>query len=469
MTAFPEDFRFGLGDSDLQVIGERHTLDNEGSEPTMWLRFAEAHGSEADSTLVGVDRYHRWEADLDLLGALGVRHFRTSVSVARVLRRDGSPNERALSWYRKFFSGLRARGIRSYATLYHWELPQFLQDAGGWTNRATIEFLARHAATVAEHLGDLIDEYFTINEPWCVAFLGHHQGIHAPGERSLSRALAAAHHLLLANAAMAEEVWRRRPDAKLGPVLSAMPCYALSSSEGDLRAARLADAFCNGWFLDPLFTGAYPEEAAELVRPHMPAMSDADLAAMRVGARCHCLGINNYYGLLVEADASADLGYRSCLIKDAPTNDLGWPIFVPPYYPTAIYDMLHQIWHAYRRFGLRRLYVSENGMAERPELDASGQLRPDLRRIGYFKEHVERVLKAVRATIPVEAYFAWTLLDNFEWDHAYRPNSSFGLVHVDRTTMRRTPKASARWFAELARTGDIPPMPDLTEVPLAPP
>ncbi|HEY1557575.1 MAG TPA: family 1 glycosylhydrolase, partial [Kofleriaceae bacterium] len=241
-AAFPESFRFGLGDSDLQVIGERHTLEHEASEPTMWLRFAEARGAEADTTLAGVDRYHLWEADLDLLAELGIRHFRTSASVARVVRRDGTPNERAIEWYRTFLGGLRSRGIRTYVTLYHWELPQFLQDRGGWANRDTVDFLARHAAVVCEHLGDLIDEYFTINEPWCAAFLGHYRGVHAPGERSLAGALAAGHHLLLASAAMAEEVWSRRPDAKLGPVFSTMPCYALTSSEQDVRAAHIADA-----------------------------------------------------------------------------------------------------------------------------------------------------------------------------------------------------------------------------------
>ncbi len=452
--AFPDGFRFGLGDSDLQVIGERHTLDEEGSEPSMWLRFSEAR--HADSTLAGVDRFHRWEADLDLLATLGIRHFRTSVSVARVLHRDGSPNDRALAWYRRFLGGLHDRGIRTYVTLYHWELPQYAQDAGGWANRDTVDLLARHAAVVADSLGDLIDEYFTINEPWCAAFLGYHQGVHAPGERSLSRAFAAAHHLLLAGGAMAEEVWRHRPDARLGPVLSTMPCYAMTSSEDDLRAARIADGMSNAWFLDPVFLGTYPAELAELMAAHLPPVGEADMRQIKIGARCHFIGINNYYGLMVEDDPSAELRYRSCLIKDAPTNDLGWPIFVPPYYPTAIYDMLHQVWHAYRSYGLKRVYVSENGMAEKPKFDDTGTMTPDNRRIAYLTEHVERVLKAVRASVPVEAYFAWTFLDNYEWEHGYHPEASFGLVHVDRATMRRTPKASARWFAELARTGDVP-------------
>ena len=459
MPAFPEGFRFGLGDSDLQVIGERHCLAEEGSEPTMWLRFGQARGDDADTTLPGIDRYHRWEADLDLLASFGIGHFRTSISVARVLRRDGSPNDRALAWYRRFLGGLRARGILVYATLYHWELPQFIQDTGGWVNRNTVDFLARHAAVVCDELGDLIDEYFTINEPWCSAFLGHHQGVHAPGERSLERAVAAAHNLLLAGGAMAEEIWRRRPDARLGPVFSTLPCYAMTSDERDLQAARVADAICNGWFLDPVFTGAYPSVADEVLAPYRKPAGEADMRLIRVGARCHFVGVNNYFGLMVEHDPASDLRYRSCLIRDAPQNGLGWPIFVPPYYPTGIYDMLHQIWHSYRGHGLQRVYVSENGMAEKTAFGPDGAMLPDVRRIGYLKEHIERVLKAVRATIPVDAYFAWTFLDNYEWEYAYRPDSNFGLVHVDRATMRRVPKASASWFAELARTGDIPAVP----------
>lgn len=460
-TIFPPEFRFGIGDSDLQVIGEEHCLALEGSEPSMWLEFCRQQGRiwNGDTPLRGVDRYHRWREDVAVLADLGLRHFRTSVSVSRLLRRDGTPNPAAVRWYRDFLGGLRARGIDTYVTLYHWELPQFLQERGGWTSYETVEFLARHAAVACEELGDLISEYFTINEPWCAAFLGHHQGVHAPGEHSLSRALSAAHHLLLANSAMAGELWRRDPGLRVSVVLSTLPCYALTSSPEDLRAVRLADAACNGWFLDPLFHGRYPEELRALVEPHLPQLAPGDLREIQVGARMHAVGINNYYGLMVEDDPAADLRYRSRLMQDAPTNDLGWPVFMPPYYPSGIYDMLHQIWHAYRGFGLKRIYVSENGMAERPLFDENGRLRTDHRRIAYLSEHLERVVKAVRAGVPVEAYFAWTFLDNFEWEHGYRPESSFGLVHVDRGTLERTPKASAAWYAELVRTRNIPMAP----------
>ncbi len=459
--SFPDNFRFGLGDSDLQVIGEQHCLADEGSEESMWLEFCRAGQGvwNGDSTLPGVDRYHRWQEDIDLLDAMGIRHFRTSVSVCRLLRRDGSVNGAAVAWYRKFLGALKQRGIRTYVTLYHWELPQYMQADGGWTSYRSVELLTRHAGVVADELGDLIDEYFTVNEPWCVAFLGYHRGVHAPGEKSLARALHAAHHLLLANAAMCEELWRRNPDTRAGIVLSSLPCYSVSSSEDDLRATRLADAASNGWFLDPLFLGRYPEELQHLVEPHMPLIGHADLRQIKMGPRMHFVGINNYYGLLVEHDPAADLRYHSCLLKDAPTTDLGWPIFMPPFYPSGIYDMLHQIWHSYRNLGLKRLYVSENGMAEKAQFDADGRMLPDLRRIGYFKEHLERVLKAVRASIPVELYFGWTLLDNFEWEHGYRPESNFGVVHVDRASLKRTPKASAQWFSELARTRSIPELP----------
>lgn len=456
-ATFPESFRFGIGDSDLQVIGEEHCLREEGAEPSMWLAFCRANRSwNGDSPLPGVDRYHRWQEDVDLLTSLDIRHYRTSLSACRILNRDGTPNARAIAWYRQFLGAIKQRGIKTYATLYHWELPQFLQEEGGWTTHRTVDFMARHAATCARELGDLIDEYFTINEPWCAAFLGHHQGVHAPGEKSLSTALAAAHNLLLANSAMAVELWRQSPDIKAGIVLSTLPCYAMSSSPEDLLAVKYADATCNGWFLDPLFLGRYPEVLMPLVESQMPSIGPADMRQIQMGAQMHFIGINNYYGLMVEHDPSADLKYRSCLLKDAPTNDLGWPIFVPPYYPSGIYDMLLQVHHAYRHFGLKRLYVSENGMAEKPVFDASGQMLPDRRRIGYLREHLERVVKAIRASIPVEAYFAWTFLDNFEWEHGYRPESCFGLVHVDRTTLKRTPKASAQWYSQLAQTGTAP-------------
>lgn len=455
--SFPGTFRFGIGDSDLQVIGEEHCLREEGSEPSMWLTFCRANRSwNGDSPLPGVDRYHRWKEDVDLVESMGIRHFRTSVSACRLLQRDGSPNSHAIAWYRQFLGELKKRGIQVYITLYHWELPQFLQDEGGWTSYRTVDFMARHAATVCRELGDLIDEYFIVNEPWCASFLGHHQGVHAPGERSLAKALAAGHNMLLANSAMAIELWRQDPKIKAGTVLSTLPCYAMSSEPEDLQAVRYADAACNGWFLDPLFLGKYPSCLQELVEPYMPVIGPADMRQIQIGGQLHFLGINNYYGLMVEHDPDADLQYRSCLLEDAPTNDLGWPIFVPPYYPTGIYDMLHQIYHTYRHFGLRRLYVSENGMAEKSVFDPNGHMLPDRRRIGYLREHLERVIKAIRASVPVEAYFAWTFLDNFEWEHGYRPESAFGLVHVDRNTLNRTPKASAGWYSELARSGEIP-------------
>ncbi len=455
---FPASFRFGLGDSDLQVIGEQYCLTEEMAEPSMWLEFAMKSGKtwSGDTTLPGVNRYNLWREDIALLSGLGIQHFRTSVSACRVLKRDGTPNPKAIAWYRRFLGDLKANGIKTYVTLYHWELPQFLQDEGGWTNYRTVEFMAKHAGTVCDELGDLIDEYFTVNEPWCASFLGHHQGVHAPGEKSLAKALSAAHHLLLANAVMAEELWRRSPDIRAGVVLSTLPCYAMSCDEPNLKAQRFADAVCNGWFLDPLFLGAYPDTLNELVEGHMPVIGPADMAQIKVGARMHCVGINNYYGLVVEWDPEADLRYRSILLQDAPTNDLGWPIFMPPFYPTGIYDMLHQIYHAYRSHGLQRLYVSENGMAEKPQFDAAGQMLPDRRRVGYLREHLERVIKAIRAGIPVEAYFGWTFLDNFEWEHGYRPEAAFGLVYVDQKTQRRAPKASAYWFADLARSGSLP-------------
>lgn len=459
--SFPANFRFGLGDSDLQVIGEQYCLDKEGAETSMWLEFCLKNTTtwNSDTPLPGVDRYHLWEQDIELLCKLGIKHFRTSVSPCRTLKRDGTPNAKGLNWYKNFLGRLKERGISTYVTLYHWELPQFLQDKGGWTNYATVEFLRKHTEVVARELGHLIDEYFTVNEPWCASFLGHHTGVHAPGEKSLPRALAAAHNILLANASMSEELWSQIPNAKVGAVLSTLPCYAMTSTEEDLKAVRYADECCNGWFLDPLFAGHYPEALLELVLPKMPKIGAGDMRAIQIGGKMHCLGINNYYGLMVEHDDASELRYRSKLIQDAPTNDLGWPIFMPPYYPTGLYDMLHQIWHGYRNFGLKRMYVSENGMAEKPNFDENGKLLPDSRRIGYLNEHLERVVKAIRASIPVEAYFAWTFLDNFEWEHGYRPESCFGLVHVDRETMKRTPKASAHWYSELANTGYAPAVP----------
>ena len=454
---FPSDFLFGVADADLQVIGEHACVEHEGAQPTMWSAFAaQGRTYNSDSPAVGIDRYHRWREDADLMVAFGIRNYRTSVSMSRLLTSAGDVNKDAVVWYRTYWSYLRSKGVRIYATLYHWELPQALVDTGGWLSQNTISMFVRHAVAVYEHLGDLIDQYFTLNEPWCATMLSYHQGKHAPGHTSLQEALLAAHTIMIASGLACRELLSKDPALKIGVVLNSQAHYAASPNPEDIRARELADCYFNRWFYDPLFLGTYPEELLPLFEPHLPAMTKADMDLIRVGDLMHALGVNNYCGEVLKADATRDIGYTSVKVPGGPENDLGWPVFEPPTYPAGLYDILLQLYHSYRHHGLKRIYITENGMALRSNFDADGTPLPDIRRVDYYRHHLQQVYEAKLAGVPVEGYFAWTFMDNYEWGEGYRPEGCFGLVHVDRNTLQRTPKESLRWLSRVIATGRSP-------------
>jgi len=454
---FPPHFIFGVADADLQVIGEAACLQNEKAQPTMWSSFA-AHGRtwNSDSPREGIDRYHRWREDADLMVQLGVRDYRTSVSMSRLLHEDGTVNKRSVEWYRAYWSYLKSQGVSIYATLYHWELPERLAERGGWLSRDSISTFVRHAITVQEYLGDLIDQYFTLNEPWCSTMLSYHQGKHAPGHTSLRDALLAAHNILIASGLAMRELLSKDSTLKVGVVLNSQAHYAASTDEADLRAQRIADCYFNRWLSDPIFLGRYPEEILPVFEDYLPSIGLEDMEIIRVGDLMYSLGVNNYCGEIVRADPAIDVGYSSVKVAGGPENDLGWPIFEPPAYPAGLYDILLQFYHSYRGHGLKRVYITENGIALRSDFDDEGRLLPDTRRVSYYRNHLQQVYDAKLAGVPIEGYFAWTFMDNYEWAEGYRPEGCFGLVHVDRETLRRTPKESLRWFSQVMATGRAP-------------
>ncbi|HKP55020.1 MAG TPA: family 1 glycosylhydrolase [Chloroflexia bacterium] len=455
----PPGFKLGIADSDLQVIGEDHTLAEEGSEPTMWKRFTEERGLPTPG--VGIDRYHRWREDAGYLRRMGIRHYRTSVSMSRTLDRNGEVNRRAIEWYRRYFGTLKESDISIYAALYHWELPQYLSEIGGWTNRASADMLRRHAQAVVEHLGEFIEEYFILNEPWCSSMLSYYEGVHAPGnlyadERENLRAgIAAAHHLLLGQGLSYNAMKEIAPDAKISTVLNFEPAYATTTSPENTLAARIRDGYYNAWFLDAIFRGRYPEFMVRLYgEDAMPPGYERDMETIKIGDKLHVLGVNYYRGALYRA-GGGELRSEQVLIEGAPRNSLEWPIFQPPYYSEGLYDLLQQIYFGYRAEGLKKMYVSENGMALATPWDGKTELIDDEPRVNYHRENLRQLHKALLRGIPVEGYFAWTLMDNFEWSEGYRPESAFGMIHVDRDSLERVWKKSALWYSELLKTHDV--------------
>lgn len=450
---FPKNFSFGIGDADLQVIGEKFTREEEQSTPTMWTHFAKNSGKchQNETPEQGIDRYHHFPEDIKIINNLGIKDYRTSISMSRIVREDGNLNTKAIEWYRNYFIQLRANGTKIYATLYHWELPQFLQDKGGWTNRITIDRFLKHTKYVVQNLDDLIDEYLIINEPWCIAMKGYVLGGHAPGDTSLKNGLAANHNILLAIGLAFEEIKRLSPNKKIGTVFNSESYYAASESKEDQLAQSYGDGFFNRWFTDPLFKGKYPEDMSELYGKNLPSIENGDMDIIKVGNRMDTFGQNFYCGNVVKYDPNSPFKFKSANNPNGPTNGLGWPITVPPYYPEGFFDMISKIYNSYKDYGLKEIYITENGMALKSPWDGKSEIINDDNRIAYFSEHLRQLHKATESGIPVTKYFAWTLMDNYEWEEGYRPDSCFGLIHVDRKTMKRVWKKSAHWYKEVIK------------------
>jgi len=451
---FPSNFTFAVADADLQVVGEDFTIKEEGSEPTMWKDFAQELGKVYKNTPPGVavDRYHKWPQDIEIMKELGISEYRTSVSMARTLKKDGSVNEKAIKWYRDYFKSLNKAGIKVYATLYHWELPLYLHEIGGWKHARTIKVFEEHAHTVARELGDLIEEYFILNEPWCSSLLSYYHGIHAPGETDLKGALQASHNLLLAQGKAFRAIKSIHKSAKISTVFNIEPAFAKTGDKKDLDAARYYNGYFNWWFLDPVYLGRYPDYMLDLYGKKAPKFTDEEMSIIKIGPDMHSLGINYYLGRIVEYDEINELKFRCVDLKGSERNDLGWVIFVPPKYPKAFTNILSDIYHSYKHFGLKKIYITENGLALKTPWDKKSRSVSDDRRISYYKRHISQVYDAIVKGVPVEKYFLWTLMDNYEWAQGFRPKSCFGIIHVDRKTLKRVWKMSARWYRRLVKS-----------------
>ncbi|NDC38092.1 MAG: glycosyl hydrolase family protein [Proteobacteria bacterium] len=350
--------------------------------------------------------------------------------------------KKAPKWYENSFKALRAREISIYPTLYHWELPHAIALHGGWRNRETMSRFLAHWKVVDDALGSYVEEYFVLNEPSFAALFGYHRGIHAPGEHSLPGALEAAHNLLIAQAlAIRELVGRGR---KTSTVVNIQPAYAESTRPQDVEARRRSDGYWNRWFQDPLYLGSYPAEMVSRYGKSMPVATKDDMKIIQAEQLLNSLGLNYYNGEVVFGDPSAELSYNRRAGR-GPTNDLGWPVFVPPYYPNGLYDALREVYHKYQHAGLKKIYITETGLAK--SADSQEPLQ-DQARIQFIKDHLVQAHDAIQSGVPLEAFFVWSFCDSYEWQDGHRPESQFGLVGVDSVTGGRTPKMSALWYRD---------------------
>ena len=436
---------YGVATSSYQVEG---AVEEDGRGATIWDVFCARSGTIADGTngSVACDSYHRFDDDIDLLTGLGVTAYRFSVAWSRVQPLgSGAVEPRGLDYYERIVDALLAKGIRPFPTLYHWDLPQALEDAGGWPVRETALRFADYAGVVADRLGDRVTHWATMNEPWCAAFLGYAAGVHAPGRREPESALAAAHHLLLGHALGRGAVQQASPTAEVGIVLNPAPVHL--DPGGDPGAVDVVDAIQNRIWLDPLADGRYPDvlTAASPVLTEAGLVQGGDLDAIRGSA--DWLGINYYMPFRIAPSDGAQppraypFAPPFAFAPRPPLTDIGWEVD-----PVGMTEVLLR---AAARLPGVPLRVTENGMAcVDQDVDATGRVHdPD--RIAYLAAHLAAVEDARTLGAPVLDYLAWSLMDNFEWAEGYR--KTFGLVTVDPVTQARTPKASYAWYAERVR------------------
>jgi beta-glucosidase len=456
MTKFPDGFRWGTATAAYQIEG---AATEDGRAPSIWDTFSHTPGKvrDGDTGDVACDHYHRAGEDLALLSGMGLNAYRFSIAWPRVQPDGSGPvNQAGLDFYRRLVDDLLARGIEPWVTLYHFDLPQKLEDAGGWPARDTAARFAEYAALAHEALGDRVHHWITLNEPWCSAMLGYGNGEHAPGRSDKVDALRAAHHLLLGHGLAVQAMRAQRADSQLGVTLNVHAFTPATDDPADAEAMRRLDAVSNRIFLDPLLRGEFPADLRKDLAPvsDLDYLLDGDLAT--IATPIDLLGLN-YYSRHAVAAADGDphdpdvaspwIGSERLRWVDRglPVTDMGWDID-----PAGLTKQLLDV-HAMRPD--LPLYITENGAAYPDVIGPDGKV-DDPDRVAYLDAHLRACLDAIAAGVPLRGYFAWSLMDNFEWALGY--SKRFGLTYVDYPTQTRLPKASSHWYGQVVRTNELP-------------
>jgi beta-glucosidase len=450
---FPDDFLWGTATASYQIEG---AVDEGGRGASIWDTFSHTPGKtyRGDTGDIACDHYHRLDEDLDLMSELGLQAYRFSVAWPRVQPSgSGAPNREGLDFYRRLVDGLRQRDIVPMLTLYHWDLPQALEDGGGWTNRETSERFAEYAGIVYEELSEEVGYWITLNEPWVASWMGYGLGVHAPGRKDSSAALAATHHLLLGHGLAMERMRSAGDDNRLGVTLNLHPGHPSRDTEADRKAARLVDGQANRLYLDPLFRGEYPEDVVshyEEFGADFSFVREGDLE--KISVPIDFLGINYYFihsvrGAPVEEGQNvpfADLGARPVIPPAGEKTAMGWPV-----QPEGLTEMLVRVKDEYADVPM---YVTENGRAVHDYVDPDGNV-VDEERIAYLDGHFRAAHEAMEQGVDLRGYMVWSFLDNFEWAEGF--SKRFGIVFVEYGTQRRVPKSSARWYAGVIRSNGL--------------
>ena len=423
------EFTFGVATASFQIEGGA-----DSRLPCIWDKFCATPGKIADNSngLVACDHYNNWANDIALIDSLGVDAYRLSISWPRVIKADGSLNPVGIKFYTDILDELARRDIKAFVTLYHWDLPQHLEDQGGWLNRNTAFEYAKYVDLVSEAFAERVYSYATLNEPFCSSYLGYEIGVHAPGIVGREFGRKAAHHLLLGHGLAMQVLAKNSPNALNGIVLNFTPCYPVSQSDADLKATAFADDYINQWYMRPIMQGKYPDIIDQLPSEQRPDIHPGDMDI--IAQPLDYLGVNFYTRLHYQA---SDDDFYDERPHQGPLTDIGWEI-----YPQALTELLVSL---NEKYTLPPVYITENGAAMKDTID-DGQVN-DLDRISYYQQHLTALHNATQQGVRIDGYFAWSLMDNFEWAEGYLKR--FGIVYVDYHTQQRTVKASGLAYSNL--------------------
>lgn len=431
-SMFPQDFVWGTATAAFQIEG---AAQEGGRGESVWDRFCNTPGKIADGSngLVACDHYHRMPNDVALMASMGVEHYRFSIAWPRVQPTGQGPwNEEGFAFYERLLGELEAKGIQAHLTLNHWDLPQALQDEGGWANRATCDHFLRYAQEVAKRFGHRLASLVSHNEPWVIAILGHQDGIFAPGLKARSTAYQVAHHLLLSHGMVVKALRHTHPTLTLGIVLNLSPIYPASDTAADMAKAKLDDGYIVRWYMDPLFKAQYPADVLADLGADAPQVLPGDMDT--IAQALDFVGVNYYTRNFSSSGNPWDVKAHAKRV-----TDMGWEV-----YPQGLTELLVRL---HQDYSPKALWVTENGSAFKDNLQ-DGQVH-DPERLEYLQEHIEACAAALSQGVPLKGYFAWSLLDNFEWASGYAKR--FGLVYVDYATQQRVIKSSGQWYAHFLK------------------
>ena len=435
---FPKDFIWGTATASYQVEGATH---EDGRGESIWDTFARKPGAvyAGENGDVACDQYHRYAEDVSLMAELGFNSYRFSIAWPRIFpEKNGKVNTKGFAYYRKLCEELHKHKISACATLYHWDLPQYLEDEGGWVNRSVLDSFEEFVKVCYKELGDLIDMWITINEPYCIAYLGYLHGVHAPGQRNQQKAAAAVHHINMAHGIAVREYRKTGLKAPIGITWNPSTPRPATTREADIKAAEIARAISTEIFIFPCLGKGYPELVTKEI--NLP-VKDGDLET--IAQPIDFLGVNYYSESPAAYDENAPFKFSMKPIWQE-TTAMGWPFFTPAGLERQL------LWIAEISkdvFGKTEIpiYITENGCAGEDVITADGRVH-DRQRIEYLEQHLAVCADVIKKGVPLKGYYVWSLLDNFEWAHGY--TKRFGIIHVDFKTLKRTHKDSAYFFRD---------------------